>query len=796
MKNVGGQLLMFMQVLGAIQSAQIEFGDPFMTFMASITEPVSMQFVFAAIPCLQSGFEDPVAVFAAKLFVPVVFLMLVTVCYFIINTIRPRFLMRDGLLNVFGETLIEFYVSLTLGVLSPFRCYNHPNGDDKSMIDSPDILCYNDSSHDSLIILSIIGMLMYTISTLAVTYFGVWYHPRAMAKNDIFLLVRCHFIFARWNPKAYWFAAIAVTRNALVAIWPMMVPDFGVALSLMFVTLCIPFAALAAVMPRRTPAMNALDVHMSFVQCLIIVCGPMMLLSDGGKSVFLSALMMIFVISVFIIAAVLVGIKGFQWLCTHLCKDFDAPGFWNFDVFLDHHAGPGGCSARALHLLLLGTFRKGKFFYDVDSYMRNHNIGVVMDAAKLSKHICICLGSETWSRHWCVAAICSACQWKVEMSVVDLDDTTAMDNAASARKSLPSLHSVTRPEADIDEICEVLSKKVARDLLRPYGLGDSSIPQAMKSVFMCKPSVFAMRDKASTDLAVKNLLTKMQSVALVGPQQASTNFFSPDDLTVVNSAMCLSCDHADPDAVCVSRLLGYLLKEGMAEVAKMASVSTARADGVSMNANAFDAIKKQIANLKVVQDIDLDPTAFASMVKGGKFPVVVPIITGGSFQSTPQLLRMGFHQQYNSEGFRPHPIAICEIFTMPDAKAVNDIEQGRVLALGANAKDVIKAFLTEHVSFARVALALIQVLEARVFLCNCNVATELQIKETLIRQLIKVAESMTIPAKPAPAEPAPAEDDLKMSTAPTQQSRYMSSYMKQEGIFDSSQPEMAEEMLV
>merc|ERR1719183_1851628 len=131
-----------------------------------------------------------------------------------------------------------------------------------------------------MIVLSIIGMFMYTVSAVVITLLAVWYHPKAMAKNDIGLLVRCHFLFNRWDAKAYWFAVPNVTRNALVAIWPMMLEDIGTAFSLQAITLLLPFIASAAVMPRRTPAMNALDVHMSMVQMIIIVCGPMMLLSE------------------------------------------------------------------------------------------------------------------------------------------------------------------------------------------------------------------------------------------------------------------------------------------------------------------------------------------------------------------------------------------------------------------------------------------------------------------------------------------------------------------------------------
>merc|ERR1719247_3372114 len=111
---------------------------------------------------------------------PVAFLIVITLVFTIINVIRPRFFKRDGLMNFFGETLIEFYVSLTLGVLSPFRCYKHPAPGEKSMYDSPEILCYDGGSHASLLGLSLMGMCLYTISTLVVTYVGVWYHPRAM----------------------------------------------------------------------------------------------------------------------------------------------------------------------------------------------------------------------------------------------------------------------------------------------------------------------------------------------------------------------------------------------------------------------------------------------------------------------------------------------------------------------------------------------------------------------------------------------------------------------------------------
>merc|ERR1711988_273011 len=105
-----------------------------------------------------------------------------------------------------------------------------------------------------------------------------------------------------------------------------------------------------------------------------MVCGPMMLLSEDGKNDFLSWTIMLFTCSVGVAAAVLIIIKGLQYVTRN---SFALS--WAFDVYLDHHAGPGGSTARTLHLMMIGYFRKGRFFYDVDSYMKNHNIGVVMD---------------------------------------------------------------------------------------------------------------------------------------------------------------------------------------------------------------------------------------------------------------------------------------------------------------------------------------------------------------------------------------------------------------------------------
>jgi hypothetical protein len=521
--------------------------------------------------------------------------------------------------------------------------------------------------------------------------------------------------------------------------------------------------------------MNALDIHMSFVQMLIIVVGPMMLLADGGKD-FLSWIIMLFTISVGVCVSVLIAVKGLQWLTKNR-----SPLSWAFDVYLDHHGGPGASTARTLHLMLLGYFRKGKFFYDVDSYSRNGSVGVIMDAAKLSRHICVCLGSETWSRVWSVAAICSAHQWRVQLSVLSFAETVI---AGQKTKSRMSFRSIYGPDADLDEVYSLLAKKAPMLALRPYGLGDAIVPAAMQTVFKAEDIEFASDTQQSVETAMKSLLSAMSAVPLVAgvsreSPYVSNKFFSADPSSM-NSAVCLSCDHADPEAISVSRLFGYLLGEVVAE-------SSARPGGAT-----------GVTNLSFMQDFDLDPASFAGMVKGGKVPAVVVIITAQTYRSTPQLLRLGFQQQYNTAGFRPHPIAICEIFSVPDAKVMDDIKAGKVLALGRNSKEAVKAFLTEDISLTRVVLALIQVLESRVFLCNCPIATENAIKVILTNQVVQVSQALGTAPKPVPKADAAqtmkdGSDDM-MCAVPTQQHRYMKNYFAAEQ--STSVPEAVEELVV
>ncbi len=61
-------------------------------------------------------------------------------------------------------------------------------------------------------------------------------------------------------------------------------------------------------------------------------------------------------------------------------------GSRSFDCLLDRHAGVGSIALRARHLVLTQSLRQGKVFYDIDEYKLTGNLGVILDAVRLSKH--------------------------------------------------------------------------------------------------------------------------------------------------------------------------------------------------------------------------------------------------------------------------------------------------------------------------------------------------------------------------------------------------------------------------
>jgi hypothetical protein len=58
----------------------------------------------------------------------------------------------------------------------------------------PEILS-GEGSHTVLMVLSMLALMMYPVACFGITSIATSQHPKRMARNDIGMLVHCHFIF-------------------------------------------------------------------------------------------------------------------------------------------------------------------------------------------------------------------------------------------------------------------------------------------------------------------------------------------------------------------------------------------------------------------------------------------------------------------------------------------------------------------------------------------------------------------------------------------------------------------------
>jgi len=395
-QNTIGQLIMFMQVSNAIIDTRMQYGEPMNGFEYELISHLDPDAIFSNAPCLASGFATATASYAFVIISPVCFMACLGLAFLVGKFCFRGFFMFDGLFNVIGEVLIEFYISITLAIFAPFNCYNHPNGA-TSVQKYPEVLCGN-SEHTTMVALAVFGILAYPLFAMVVALFMTWQYPRSMLKSDISLLVRGRFLFDRWTPHCYWFCNVSLIRNFMVAVWPcvMAEDDLDITILLMTLSLLVALVLLVWFQPRRTRRQNRLDVCISFVQIVIICFGVTSVHGQPLRRSLSTACVTLVCIVVFSV----VSLTAYRFIQFAL-------KLVTYSIYLSHHSGAGGTSCRTLHGVILNHV-KGTIMYDIDNLGTDGRLGTLIDAVRVAMNCVVVFGSETLCRPWCIASIVCA----------------------------------------------------------------------------------------------------------------------------------------------------------------------------------------------------------------------------------------------------------------------------------------------------------------------------------------------------------------------------------------------------
>jgi len=720
LQNSIGQLIMFFQVSNAIFASRLLYGDAMDNFMSTLIVHLDPDAVFSNTPCLAPGLAGPVLKYGAVIAAPVMFMAALGVVFAISKVVGQsckKLFSLHSLLNIWGEVLVEFYISITLAIFAPFQCFNHPNGK-TSVLSHPEVIC-GEGKWNSMLVLAIFGILAYPMMALAVAAFMTWKYPKALLKNDLALLVKGRFLFDRWTPSRYWFCNVSLIRNFLIAVLPCVMPQDQLDTTILLMTLTLIWALVMLLWfrPRRTPQQQALDTFVSVVQLTVLSFG---VTSSHGTPLreSLSTVCVIFISSVVLFIAGIIAFRAYQLLLNTI----------SYSVYLSHHSGNGGTSTRLLQWILNKTV-PGKVFYDIDNAA---SLSVLIDAVRLSNNVLTVFGSETFCRPWCLASLVCAYRRGTPIHRVifvnplaeDTVVTSATDGSEKYARTFTGKQAdkARSPAFEIDTFC-----------LRGYGLSQDDVYPAIQALTSVQPILLNFLKRDKTNREVEELLSGMVKIySSVAP--ATDELFSSCSLTQkyangdakakAGNVSLIMIDHLDGEAISVSRL--------------------------------FASVFSRTGNW--LEDQDLPASAFATVAES-KPTNAVFVFSANTHRSPSQLARMGLLRKRQPETYMV-PVAVGVYCDLPDEEYFRRIELGTALDLGSNPVQLLSTLAGGDVTLRDVSIGLSHVMAHLISFVNVPVLPLSSLDKVLNDILARANGSGRRFSKEAPAI-----DDLSSGNA-------------------------------
>jgi len=312
------------------------------------------------------------------------------------------------LFSAVAGLLMIFYISVTMIVLEPMHCQNHPNGK-WTLAAYNGIICWETTDHASMLALCLVTFVTVPIGFLAMLLVIVTQLPDRMQRGDANFIKAVSFLFFSFQPSKQWFLIPSVLKNLLIASC-IMVPEIVLTLVLIFAVLLGSLCASLVIEPWRVRPMGVLDCFLNL--CMITVV----------------------VLTTFFIEESDKNPEALSWLCTIcVCAGFACTPFglgyviWRrfirkvlpYTYFLCHHKAGAGAYTRLLKMYLLETPRlPGDVFIDSDNL---HNLDHLLDYVRSDTETLLVLASsDVFSRVWCLGEITTARHFKVPTIVIGL----------------------------------------------------------------------------------------------------------------------------------------------------------------------------------------------------------------------------------------------------------------------------------------------------------------------------------------------------------------------------------------
>jgi hypothetical protein len=384
-------------------------------------------------------------------------------------------------------------------------------------------------------------------------------------------------------------------------------------------------------------------------------------------------------------------------------------------AYLSHHSGAGGTSSRVLHGILLNHVQ-GSVIYDIDNL---GTLGLLVDAVRVSLNVLMVFGSESLCRPWCISAIVCAHRKGTPLHTLIFTNPKPEETVCSgAGGGGEYVKTFTGKVAD-------KSREAAFEVdtftLRGYGLSQNDVHPAIQALTAVEPVFTNFLDEAKLNNDLDELFGRMGSIKFKGSvgnsiepifrgskrcsQFKEGGALSQGKVAGSNLSLIL-CDHLDGEAVAVSRLLQLIF---------------------SVNGNWLE-------------DQDLSPTDYATVVKNGKPVNAVFAFTQNSHKSTSQLARLGLLIACQPE-MHMVPVAVGISFDFPDEDFLQQLELGKALNLGPNPAAVLASIAGAEVTLRQIANGLGHVMSFLVSFVNPATLPQRSLEKVLLDILARATGS-------------------------------------------------------
>lgn len=343
-----------------------------------------------------AGSGDYIRLYLMRLFfLPFGFLVLILVVT--ISKVLPRIrtLARTSLAayqNSFMTLLGIFFIPVCSLSLKAFQCVPHPSGV-MTLSDEYSIDCWRGGSHAVLVVCSIVAILAYPVSFLAITALVTLKYVAWTIRFGKAFISRTRFLVHRMQHQYYYFGFFYNVRNFSVALVPVITLSFTRQILIFAAVLFMWLVAQMSYLPWRFYILNRFDTLSSVTVLICLLCTALTNPEEDREQEMGWVVVVLFLVHVCIVVGVVLEKVG------TLFRKRSMYGF-----FLSHHKGSAGLFARRMKMLLQAATAR-TIFLDVDNLQ---DLDSLEFAVRNTSNFVILLTDPYVFRFWCVVEVVNA----------------------------------------------------------------------------------------------------------------------------------------------------------------------------------------------------------------------------------------------------------------------------------------------------------------------------------------------------------------------------------------------------